>query len=114
MEHVLTEKIDKKTLMEVVRRVVEAFLSSNPRVGFTKVGGEEKQTFFIEYDPIGVVPVVLLLRVDRILLGILHLPSGCSGTLLPESVQEIHFPNRPGRAVHKGDLSVRWPKLLFN
>lgn len=37
MVHTLTEKISSKNQMEVVRRVLEAFLSSNPKVGFTKV-----------------------------------------------------------------------------
>lgn len=37
MVHALTEKIDKKTQMEIVKRVLEAFLSQNPKVGFSKV-----------------------------------------------------------------------------
>lgn len=37
MVYYITEKIDKKTQMETIKRIIEAFLKSNPEIGFIKV-----------------------------------------------------------------------------
>jgi hypothetical protein len=93
MVHALTEKIDKKTQQEMVRRVLEAFLSQNPKIGFSKV------IILLEinlkgHDSSHPIYIMLLLRTHSLLLDHLYLPSRHSRILLPESIQEIHFTNR--------------------